>query len=637
MRGWTLWLMTSVALAGCPTELEPEPTRPDASSGCDGPAVCSTRTCGVDACGRSCGSCDGGLTCDLAAGRCTSACTRETTAVYCARLAAAGKGCGLVTDVDSCSGARRVEFCGSCPTGQLCTDANACRPGCTPETTAAFCARMAQVGRVCGSVSDLDPCTDQPRTETCGSCPSGTSCTASNTCAASCTPESVASFCARLGKACGEVAAADTCGAQRRYLCGTCPNGTCQSDNTCCTFETPQAFCARMALSGRACGVVSGMSCGTPRQEDCGTARCTTDGGSGTCNFATNACQSCSSESDTQFCMRLAATGLECGTVTAPDSCTQLPRVADCGTAACGTGTACMNNRCTGAGGSCSSPVTLMPDPSDPNRFIASSNTASGQAALTASCGATAGAELVYLVNVGGTSPRSVVATVRAQMSSALGPTLSVRTTCASSAGERCETGASLASVRLNQVSPGARYFVVDSASAGAQGPFTLDVRLGAPVTAPPNDKCPGTDGGTLVDLGNPSLPPWTADGPRDRVTSVTGTTAGADNDVAGSCSLAAPGQLTGGDVVYRLVIPAGSPLYQASVNVTSTDGDLLPAVSLHDGTCLGTVLGCAATNVPGPVRLALPSLAPGTYFIHVDGVSGTGGSFTLTVQLTGP
>ncbi len=635
MRRWTLCLMTAVALAGCPTEPEPAPTRPEASSACDGPAACGTKACGFDGCGRSCGSCDAGLTCDLAAGSCTGTCTRETTAAFCARLATTGKVCGPVADVDSCSGARRTELCGDCPPGQLCSAASACRPGCDPETAAAFCARMAQVGKVCGSVTDVDPCTNQPRTETCGSCPTGTTCTASNTCASSCTPESVSSFCTRLGKACGEVASADNCGVQRRYLCGTCPTGTCQSDNTCCSFETAQAFCARMAISGRACGVVSGMSCGIQRQEDCGTSRCTTDGGSGTCNFATNACQSCSSENDTQFCARLAATGLECGTVRGTDNCTQLPRVADCGTTACGTGTACMNNRCSGAGGNCASPVTLMPDATDPNRYFASSNTAAGQAAMTASCGATAGAELVYLLNVGGTSGRSVVATVRAQTSSALGPTLAVRTTCASSTGERCETGASMASVRLNQVSPGARYFVVDSASAGLQGPFTLDVRLGAPFTAPANDKCPGVDGGTLVDLGNPTMPPWTSDGPTDRVTSVTGTTSGADNDLGGSCGLTAPGQLTGGDVVYRLVIPTGSPTYQASFTVTSSDGDLLPAVSLRSATCLGTELGCAATNVPGPAQLTRSGLGPGTYFIHVDGVSGTGGSFTLAVQLT--
>ncbi|MCA3011230.1 MAG: hypothetical protein INH41_02400, partial [Myxococcaceae bacterium] len=602
-----------------------------------GPAACGARTCGVDTCGRSCGSCDGGLTCDLAVGRCTDTCTRETTTAFCARLAAAGKVCGPVTDVDSCSGARRTEACGNCPLGQLCTATNSCRTGCDPETPTAFCARMAQVGKVCGSVTDVDPCTNQPRTETCGTCPSGNTCTASNTCASTCTPESVTTFCTRLGKACGEVAAADNCGVMRRYLCGTCPNGTCQADNTCCSFETPQGFCARMATAGKACGVVSGMSCGTARQEDCGTARCSADGGSGACNFTTNACVSCTTENDAQFCARLASSGLECGTVTGTDSCTQLPRVADCGSAACGTGTACMNNRCTGAGGTCASPVTLMPDPTDPNRYFASSNTGAGQAALTASCGATAGAELVYLVNVGGPSARSVVATVRAQMSSALGPTLAVRTTCAATTGERCETGASMASVRLNQVSPGARYFVVDSASASAQGPFTLDVRLGAPFTAPPNDKCPGTDGGTLIDLGNPTMPPWTSDGPNDRVLAVTGTTSGADNDLSGSCGLTAPGQLTGGDVVYRLVIPTGSPSYQARFTVTSSDGDLLPAVSLRSATCLGTELGCAATNQPGPAQLTRPSLGPGTYFIHVDGVSGTGGSFTLSVQLTGP
>jgi hypothetical protein len=101
---------------------------------------------------------------------------------------------------------------------------------CTPETNAAFCGR---VGKNCGSVAGTDNCGAARTVSSCGSCISPQTCGGggvANLCGgSSCTPETNTTFCSRLGKNCGPVTGADNCGVARTV--SSC--GSCTSPQTC--------------------------------------------------------------------------------------------------------------------------------------------------------------------------------------------------------------------------------------------------------------------------------------------------------------------------------------------------------------------------------------------------------------------
>jgi subtilisin family serine protease len=101
---------------------------------------------------------------------------------------------------------------------------------CTSESNAAFCSRL---GKNCGSVTAADNCGQTRTVTSCGSCTSPQTCGGggtANVCGAtSCTPESNAAFCSRLSKNCGSVTAVDNCGQTRTVT--SC--GSCTSPQTC--------------------------------------------------------------------------------------------------------------------------------------------------------------------------------------------------------------------------------------------------------------------------------------------------------------------------------------------------------------------------------------------------------------------
>ncbi len=177
---------------------------------------CSSKQCGSDGCGGSCGSCASGQSCD-AGGQCVSSTPSCTPAC-------SGKQCGS----DGCGGS-----CGSCASGQSCDAGGQCvspTPGCTPSCS----------GKQCGS----DGCGGS-----CGSCASGQSCSASGQCVSStpsCTPSC-------SGKQCG----ADGCGGS----CGSCASGQSCSASGQCVSSTPSCT---PACSGKQCGSDGcGGSCGS--------------------------------------------------------------------------------------------------------------------------------------------------------------------------------------------------------------------------------------------------------------------------------------------------------------------------------------------------------------------------------------
>src|SRR5207249_4563279 len=150
----------------------------------------------------SCGTCTLPQTCQPT-GVC--ACVPDDNATICAR---AGHNCGSLTSNDCCGNIVMVASCGTCTTPQTCQPTGVC--ACVPESDPTFCARL---GKNCGSVTAADNCAAMRTVGSCGICTLPATCGASNVC--SCTPESNPAFCARLGKNCGPVSGTDNCGATR--------------------------------------------------------------------------------------------------------------------------------------------------------------------------------------------------------------------------------------------------------------------------------------------------------------------------------------------------------------------------------------------------------------------------------------
>ncbi len=246
---------------GCGNKLEcgtcPQDQVCTTAGACCTPTTCAKlgRTCGTvsDGCGNTleCGTCSQGQICTRAGG----CCTPKT----CAEL---GRTCGTVSD--GCGNMLdNMLDCGNCAEAQMCTVQGAC---CTPKT-------CADLGRTCGTASNGCDFSDLDALD-CGTCSKGQVCTTQGAC---CTPKT----CAMLNKNCGTVS--DDCG-------GTLSCGTCTVPQTCggggtanvcgtCTPETDAQFCSRM---GANCGTVTGT-------DNCGTAR--TVNNCGSCSTTGYACE----------------------------------------------------------------------------------------------------------------------------------------------------------------------------------------------------------------------------------------------------------------------------------------------------------------------------------------------------------
>ena len=187
--------------------------------------------------------CPTGTTCS--AGECSGVCRDECSESLCGLLTYYA--CGQF-DLDDCLDQSP---------GQSCVPADPCRVGRCD--VAAGC---TSVDRVCDDPPDSE-CLDENtlRTyESVGICADGACHYASTDvhceCEAGscgCVPESDAEFCARLGKDCESVTAADNCGVTRTRDCGTCTSPEVCEDNVC---SCPGAEC-----SGPDCGTIA---------DDCG-------------------------------------------------------------------------------------------------------------------------------------------------------------------------------------------------------------------------------------------------------------------------------------------------------------------------------------------------------------------------------
>lgn len=132
--------------------------------------------------------------------------------------------------------------------------------GCSVETDAALCARL---GRSCDGVTAADLCGVTRTIGSCGTCTSPRTCNSSGVC--HCVAETDAALCSRLGKNCGSLTAPDTCGTTRTVTCG----GACACGQSCSANVCVAVTC-RMNGSACACGAeccsggCDGTSCCKP-------------------------------------------------------------------------------------------------------------------------------------------------------------------------------------------------------------------------------------------------------------------------------------------------------------------------------------------------------------------------------------
>ncbi|MFN8591024.1 MAG: hypothetical protein U0031_06120 [Thermomicrobiales bacterium] len=218
--------------------------------------LCLNKACGPDGCGRSCGECDAGETCQD--GVCTG-CAPDCTGKVCGEDGCGGAcppGCDAgftCTDNGACRCGSDIVCNGvCCATEQICHDlTDAC---CTPDSRNATCG-----DHVCGQVTDN--CGISVR---CGDCPQGQACDGGGQCI--CVPNC-------QGRVCGD----DGCG----RTCGECvADRVCTNQGACvCRFESCNDACCgegEVCRNG-ACGVCipscDGQQCGS---DGCG-------GSCGTC------------------------------------------------------------------------------------------------------------------------------------------------------------------------------------------------------------------------------------------------------------------------------------------------------------------------------------------------------------------
>jgi len=440
-----------------------------------------------------CGACPQGSVCGTGAPNvCAPACAPESDAAFCGRL---GAECGGAVGTDNC-GTVRVLDCGGCSGGLVCgaqAPGRCGRPYCAPEPDATLCARL---GKNCGPVTATDSC-GTSRTLSCGSCEAPQTCGArlAGRCGvAACTAESDAAFCARRGLDCGTVSGADNCGDQRSVSCGTCSGGKAcgvQYPNVCgtltCQPEPDYGLCARL---GRECGSLTAAdNCGQTRTVSCGG--CPQGEVCGV--VSAGQCDVCPSESDATFCSRQ---WKDCGIFSGTDNCGQ-PRTADCGTC---TGQVCgaqTPNVC-GTPAACASAVDLAAYAIGAGSYYYSGSVA--QTALTpGTCGGGYGRERLFSFTVSADSRVQI----QAQSSALYPTVYVRRMCNQASGELACSySGGHTSSIDLPFVAAGTfLYIVADSTSSS--GSFTLTVQTSSASCASESDPafCSrlGKDCGTVV------------------------------------------------------------------------------------------------------------------------------------------
>lgn len=148
---------------------------------------------------------------------------------------------------------------------------------------------------------------------------------------------------------------------------------------------------------------------------------------------------------------------------------------------------------------------------------------------------------------------------------------------------------------------------VVDADYANQRGSYSVSATLAAPT---PGDTC--VDPIPLVFTGGSA--------------SVSGTTA--HDDSFGGCI----GNTNGGDIVYSFTT---STTLHFTATLTPGGTSYHPALYLQRGSCGVGSIACNYCSLScASITLDMPSLAANTYYLWVDGIDGTGGSYTLNATL---
>ncbi len=531
----------------------------------------------------NCGAC--GVVCGPTAPMCGSSGGAFTCMTGCVppRADRCGTACvDLTTDAANC---------GTCRT--VCAGGPNSTPMCTLHTCTLVCdANFANCDGVAANGCEVDLRSSAQNCAACGfACPTG----------AHATPTCTARSC---GLAC----------ATGFGDCDTLPGNGCEAD-----LGTDPAHCGTCAIScpGR-----------TGATRTCVAGACSYDCNAGTADcdgMAANGCET-----------TLASDPAHCG-VCATACPVPANGMATCTASVCGV--AC-NAGYVLSGGSCvpaasdACPVSAFPL-ADGATVVLTGTTAGRTHDATSSC-------------VGGSTP-DVAYTLLPAVSGSLTITLSalydavffVRPVCNATAGElnctRAGVGVSSATVA---VTAGTAVTVWVDGNAGATGAYALVVELNTrcgdhvletgegcddgnrtagdgcsascAVDVPSTDGCPGI---SMASISLANGPVW-----------LRGTTAGATADLAPSCA-----GTSGVDIVYT-VVPTVSGTLRITVYPT-TRWD--PQIYVR-GTCAGpTDLACQNGNPSDwPESVSVTVTAGTTYYVIVDGATGSSGPFQLLLEI---
>ncbi len=193
--------------------------------------------------------------------------------------------------------------------------------------------------------------------------------------------------------------------------------------------------------------------------------------------------------------------------------------------------------------------------------------------------------------------------------------TLSSGSSCSSATELACNAATSIggsATVTSAPLTAGTHYLWVDSVSGSGSGTFSLSATLSA-----------GSAGGTCA----APIPLAFVSGSA----SATGTTTGLVNNNSSNCTGS-----SGPDSVYSFTATAGQAFTATLTPASTYRGHLIlkgPNADCASATEVGCQLGASSGSV---VSLSAPSLTGGSYYLIVDGVSGSSGTFSLSATLSG-
>jgi hypothetical protein len=528
-------------------------------------------------------------------GICTSACEIPS-----------GSACAAGPEVcngldDNCNGAPDDTFpCvmgapASCTTSCGSAGTGTCSATCTLPT-AATCTPPPET---CNGIDDdCDGTCDNGQAccrGTTGSCSTSCGTTGTRTCSSSCT----------WGTCMGP---AETCNGTDDDC-----DGACDEDFGCCRNTTGSCTTSCGSSGTRTCSSSCTWGTCTPPAETCNglddNCNGTCDDGYDCCRGTTGGCTTSCGTSGTRLC----SSSCTWGTCTGPaetcngidddcdGSCDEdfaccVGRTQSCTTGYC-TGTQTCQSGCVW--GTCTVGTVPSNDTCAGAINVGSGGTFSGttcgaSSETSSGCGGS-GPDVYYTMTL---SSRSDVS-INTCSGTSFDSVLHIRSGGCPGTEVVCnDDGCGVQSTITTTLDAGTYTIVVDSFGS-TTGPFSLSVTITP--SGPPNDTCSAP---TALTVG----------------TAVTGTTVGANHNYTGSCGGSGP------DIVYRFTLGSTSDFFAAVVATSSWD----PVVYIS--TTCGSSSYCNDDWGGGGLSSALEvdGLPAGTYYLVVDGLGSSSGTFIL-------